>query len=109
MSRHSPAAAHHIAITLLPPLHCHLSQCSRVAARHVTITPALCCSVLLSTSPSGCLYSQAATVLLPMLCIAATVVAGATGITILWLPLGCACTHNLMRENKETKKSTTYH
>src|SRR5712672_4324104 len=26
-----------------------------------------------------------------------------------WVPLGCACTHNLMSERKRKKKFTTYH
>ena len=81
----------------------HLLRCSHVAACRVVVRWLYVVPWCTTT------HCAIALLLLLMLCIAATVVAGATGITILWLPLGCACTHNLMSENKEQKKSTTYH
>ena len=92
-----------VAVALLLWPCSHLLRCSCVAARHVAVR-------WLHVVPQcTATYHTMAPLLPPMPCIAATVVAGATGVTILWLPLGCACTHNLMSENKETKKSTTYY
>jgi len=34
-------------------------------------------------------------------------VVGAAGATVVWLPLSCTCTHNIMNEKK--KASMTYH